>query len=378
MDAISAASPAISRADRRDQAELPITTHIDIRGQKPVMNEVVQEPCLGLILAVILVYALRSCYSSPWVDPFIIMMAVPGALIGILWMLAVTHTTINVESLMGASQSVGFRYRTRSSGSALPDELRTRRDISASGGDRGRKHAAAAGPHDRARHDHRMIPMALSLGEPGEQMRRSAAPSSAASSPPRSPRSHRAGRLHAAAAPAAQSDLLDERFAAEARGEAPAGSPMSDQRRPGGGAVYVIGLILVVAMGALASISGTRSRPASRRPRRSSCRDRARPRVEVIAAEAGPRMRRLTLLGDAKPSRAVTLYAKIVGYLKVMAVDKGTGEAGQVIAEIDSAETDHQYSSAVAISTQAAPGGARERAGRRQITSPKRPRPRDQ
>ncbi len=43
-----------------------------------------------------------------WLDPFIIMVAVPGALVGILWMLAVTRTTINVESLMGAIMAVGI------------------------------------------------------------------------------------------------------------------------------------------------------------------------------------------------------------------------------------------------------------------------------
>src|ERR1700704_4403072 len=62
----------------------------------------------GLILAVILVYALLVVLFQSWIDPFIIMMAVPGALIGILWMLALTGTTINVESLMGAIISVGI------------------------------------------------------------------------------------------------------------------------------------------------------------------------------------------------------------------------------------------------------------------------------
>jgi len=43
-----------------------------------------------------------------WVDPFIIMMAVPGALIGILWMLALSGTTVNVMSMMGAIMAVGI------------------------------------------------------------------------------------------------------------------------------------------------------------------------------------------------------------------------------------------------------------------------------
>ena len=55
-----------------------------------------------------LVYALLVVLFQSWVDPFIIMMAVPGALIGILWMLALTGTTINVMSLMGAIMAVGI------------------------------------------------------------------------------------------------------------------------------------------------------------------------------------------------------------------------------------------------------------------------------
>src|SRR5260370_15922988 len=43
-----------------------------------------------------------------WLEPFIIMLAVPGALAGVLWMLVLTHTTINVESLMGGIMAVGL------------------------------------------------------------------------------------------------------------------------------------------------------------------------------------------------------------------------------------------------------------------------------
>jgi multidrug efflux pump subunit AcrB len=61
----------------------------------------------GLILAVVLVYLLMATNYQSWLDPFLIMMALPGALAGVLWMLVVTHTTLNVESLMGAIMAVG-------------------------------------------------------------------------------------------------------------------------------------------------------------------------------------------------------------------------------------------------------------------------------
>ncbi|HET6308543.1 MAG TPA: efflux RND transporter permease subunit, partial [Rhodopila sp.] len=66
---------------------LPITTHIDIRGQNEVMQASFRSLGLGMILAVILVYALLVILFQSWVDPLIIMMAVPGGLLGIIWML---------------------------------------------------------------------------------------------------------------------------------------------------------------------------------------------------------------------------------------------------------------------------------------------------
>jgi CzcA family heavy metal efflux pump len=86
---------------------LPAGTHVVIRGQSQAMNESFVTLGEGLILAVILVYLLMVSNFQSWLEPFIIMMAVPGALAGVLWMLAITGTTINVESLMGAIMAVG-------------------------------------------------------------------------------------------------------------------------------------------------------------------------------------------------------------------------------------------------------------------------------
>jgi multidrug efflux pump subunit AcrB len=88
--------------------DFPKTAKITVRGQYEVMQASFESLFLGLVLAVILVYALLVVLFQSWVDPFIIMMAVPGALIGILWMLAVTGTTLNVMSLMGAIMAVGI------------------------------------------------------------------------------------------------------------------------------------------------------------------------------------------------------------------------------------------------------------------------------
>jgi multidrug efflux pump subunit AcrB len=89
-------------------ADFPKAVKIIVRGQYELMQNSFTSLLLGLVLAVILVYALLVVLFQSWVDPFIIMMAVPGALIGILWILALTGTTINVMSLMGAIMAVGI------------------------------------------------------------------------------------------------------------------------------------------------------------------------------------------------------------------------------------------------------------------------------
>ena len=62
---------------------------------------------VGMVFAILLVYFVMVVNFQSWLDPFIILMALPGALSGILVMLFLTQTTINVPSLMGAIMSIG-------------------------------------------------------------------------------------------------------------------------------------------------------------------------------------------------------------------------------------------------------------------------------
>src|SRR2546421_11801786 len=61
----------------------------------------------GLGFAVLLVYLLMVVNFQSWLDPFIILTALPGALAGIAWMLYVTQTTVSVPALMGAIMCIG-------------------------------------------------------------------------------------------------------------------------------------------------------------------------------------------------------------------------------------------------------------------------------
>jgi len=86
---------------------IPPGTVIKIRGQSQAMREAFTGMAKGLILAIVLVYLLMATNYQSWLDPLLIMMALPGAFAGVLWMLVITHTTLNVESLMGAIMAVG-------------------------------------------------------------------------------------------------------------------------------------------------------------------------------------------------------------------------------------------------------------------------------
>jgi multidrug efflux pump subunit AcrB len=86
---------------------LPRATVLKVRGQLLTMENSFVRLGLGLLFAILLVYLLMVINFQSWLDPFIILMALPGAISGILWMLFVTQTTLNVPSLMGAIMCIG-------------------------------------------------------------------------------------------------------------------------------------------------------------------------------------------------------------------------------------------------------------------------------
>ncbi len=165
----------IQRAINDISKGLPITTHIDIRGQNEVMLSSFQSLGLGMVLAVVLVYALLVILFQSWVDPFIIMMAVPGGLLGIIWMLSLTGTTINVESLMGSIMTVGISVSNSILVVSFANDLRAR--AASAGGELGAFAAVMEAGTIRLRPVLMtalamiigMIPMALGLGDAGEQ-----------------------------------------------------------------------------------------------------------------------------------------------------------------------------------------------------------------
>jgi multidrug efflux pump subunit AcrB len=97
----------VEKIVRQYDGKLPKGSVIDVRGQVRTMQTSFYRLGLGLIFSIILVYFLMAVNFQSWLDPFIILMALPGALAGIVWMLFVTQTTFSVPSMMGSIMCIG-------------------------------------------------------------------------------------------------------------------------------------------------------------------------------------------------------------------------------------------------------------------------------
>ena len=152
-----------------EEPHLPRGTSFTLRGQVETMRSSFLRLGLGLVFAVVLVYLLMTVNFQSWLDPFIILMALPGATAGILWMLFLTGTPLSVPSLMGAMMCIGVAtansilivtFANDERGSALS----ATEAMMAAGHARMRPVLMTATAMILG-----MIPMALGMGEGGEQ-----------------------------------------------------------------------------------------------------------------------------------------------------------------------------------------------------------------
>jgi len=146
----------------------PPGTRITVKGQAESMDTSFGGLESGLVFAVLLVYLLMVVNFQSWMDPFIILMALPGALAGIVWLLFLTGTTLSVPALIGAIMCVGVATANSILVVSFANEQREQR---------GEQGAALAAGMTRLRPVMMtalamiigMIPMAIGIGEGGEQ-----------------------------------------------------------------------------------------------------------------------------------------------------------------------------------------------------------------
>lgn len=97
----------VERVAKSMEDELPRSAAIEIHGQAALMHDAYFELIFGLLAAIVLVYLLIVVNFQSWLDPFIIITALPGALAGIAWSLFLTHTRLSEPALTGAIMTMG-------------------------------------------------------------------------------------------------------------------------------------------------------------------------------------------------------------------------------------------------------------------------------
>ena len=166
---LGAVAADVQKILKEFEPKLPRGSFITVRGQVQTMNDSFRGMGFGILFAILLVYFIMVVNFQSWLDPFIILMALPGALSGILLMLFISQTTINVPSLMGAIMSIGvatansillvnFANEVRKNG------LNAREAALEAGSTRLRPVIMTACAMLAG-----MVPMALGMGEGGEQ-----------------------------------------------------------------------------------------------------------------------------------------------------------------------------------------------------------------
>ncbi len=162
-------SSAVQKLVDRARAQLPRGSTISLVGQSQAMNASFLGLGMGILFAIVLVYLLIAVNFQSWLDPLIILMALPGTIAGIVWGLFLTGTTLSIPALMGALMSIGVA--SANSILVVTFALERRRE-----GDDLIKAALEAG-RTRLRPVMMtaiamilgMFPMALGLGDGGEQ-----------------------------------------------------------------------------------------------------------------------------------------------------------------------------------------------------------------
>jgi multidrug efflux pump subunit AcrB len=159
----------INRIIETTRAQLPRGSQVVMRGQVQTMNASFIGLLEGLVFSIVLVYLLIVVNFQSWLDPFIIITALPAALTGIVWCLFATHTTVSVPALTGTIMCMGVA----TSNSILVVQFATER--------MGEGKAPLAAALDAGFTRFRpvlmtalamiigMVPMALGLGDGGEQ-----------------------------------------------------------------------------------------------------------------------------------------------------------------------------------------------------------------
>jgi multidrug efflux pump subunit AcrB len=165
---LGSVSDGVTKIVEEMRKHAPPGTQVKIKGQAESMDSSFGGLESGLVFAILFVYLLMVVNFQSWLDPFIILMALPGALAGIVWLLFLCGTTLSVPALIGSIMCVGVATANSILVVSFANEQRTLRDA---------RGAALAAGMTRLRPVMMtalamiigMVPMALGIGDGGEQ-----------------------------------------------------------------------------------------------------------------------------------------------------------------------------------------------------------------
>jgi multidrug efflux pump subunit AcrB len=104
---LGAVSAAVERVLQQTKGDVPRGARVQVQGQAVTMKSAYVQLLVGLAFSIVLVYLVIVVNFQSWLDPFIIITALPGALTGIVWSLFLTDTTLSVPALTGAIMCMG-------------------------------------------------------------------------------------------------------------------------------------------------------------------------------------------------------------------------------------------------------------------------------
>jgi multidrug efflux pump subunit AcrB len=104
---LGAVSNALEHVLDRTKSAVPHSARVEVQGQAVTMKDAYSQLMIGLAFSILLVYLVIVVNFQSWLDPFIIITALPGALTGIVWSLFLTGTTLSVPALTGAIMCMG-------------------------------------------------------------------------------------------------------------------------------------------------------------------------------------------------------------------------------------------------------------------------------
>ena len=358
----------VTRIVDAHRKSLPRGSFVTIRGQYGTMRTAYLGLLGGLAFAIVLVYLLIVVNFQSWLDPFIIITALPAALAGIVLFLFITHTTLSVPALMGAIMCMGVATANSILVVAFAKERLLAPWRCRAGRDRSRHHALPPGHHDRPGDDHRHDPHGA---RPGRWRRTECAAGAG--------RDRRSSLRHGRHPDLCSSRLQPGAWKARLRGcatrrrrraaatpcvinqrsflptestmstseinQAEVHPPQIPQPEPDPPKHHwlLIGLLIAVFVLGFVIYDGIHTRAASEAALVQTTDQAAIPAVNVVLPVPNSAPQEVVIPGNTRAFDDTPIYARTDGYLKHWYVDIGAHvKAGQVLAQIETPEVDQQ------------------------------------